>query len=68
MKESEGTRKILHIPALKNYRVWEEQTLFETCAREAVSSRKTQGTVKDRRYKAQEIKKQSKETGHFPVM
>ena len=68
MKESEGTRKILRIPTLKNCGVWEEQALFETYARGAVSSRKIQVTAKAKRYKEQKIKTQSKGKRTFPVI
>ena len=68
MKESEETRKILYIPTSKNCRVWEKRSLFKTYAKEAVFSWKIQVTVKARRFKKQEIKKLSKETGSFPGM
>ena len=66
LKVSEETRKILYIPTSKNCRVWEEGSLSKTYAKEAVFSWKIQVTVKARRFKKQEIKKPSKETGSFP--
>ena len=66
MKVSEETRKTLYIRNSKYCRVWEEGSLFKTYAKEAVFSWKIQVTVKARRFKKQEIKKPSKETGSFP--
>ena len=68
MKVSEETRKTLYIRNSKYCRVWEEGSLFKTYAKEAVFSWKIQVTVKARRFKKQEIKKPSKETGSFPGM
>ena len=68
LKESEETRKILYIHTSKNSTVWEERSLFKIYSKEAVFSWKIQVTVKARRFKKQEIKKPSKETGSFPDM
>ena len=69
LKESEGTRKILYIPtSKKNGTVWQERSLFKIYTKEAVFSWKIQVTVQARRFKKQEIKKPSKETGSFPGM